>query len=488
MKSAYLYLRVSTDEQKRKGYSLPEQEDRLLKYCEGNGIKVKGIYREDFSAKNFIRPEWKKLISEIKKNKERGENNILFVRWDRFSRNIQYAYETIGFLRKYNTNAMAIDQPVDLGIPESSVMLAVYLAIPEAENTRRALNTANGMRRAKLMGRYPNKAPVGFVNLTSIEGRKFIAPKWPEAGIIQWIFKQLSKNLYSPSEVRRMALAKGFNCTRSYFFKIIRNPVYCGLITLSTKSGESELVEGNHEALVNKSLFYEVQDIINSKRKVCAKNTTVKEMFYLRSFMTCPLCGHIILGSFSRRARSRYPYYHCRNRCATRVSARLVNLNYENNLQHYVLFKGAIALYNKILDEVNLDSIIQEYSNERASLLRQLSRGQKSLSRARNLFVEDILKLDDYNEFKGEILERAKCLKKEIAENMDMADTICQQRAHNNKRSIQLFKDYSSFDTADKKQLATIIPPQGIDFTSGNLSIQLPDALKKILVHTSIKT
>ena len=51
MKSAYLYVRVSTDEQKRKGYSLPEQEDRLLKHCDHCGIVVKGIYREDFSAK-----------------------------------------------------------------------------------------------------------------------------------------------------------------------------------------------------------------------------------------------------------------------------------------------------------------------------------------------------------------------------------------------------------------------------------------------------
>lgn len=34
MKSAYLYVRVSTDEQKRKGYSLVEQEDRLIKHCE----------------------------------------------------------------------------------------------------------------------------------------------------------------------------------------------------------------------------------------------------------------------------------------------------------------------------------------------------------------------------------------------------------------------------------------------------------------------
>ncbi|WEK18677.1 MAG: recombinase family protein [Candidatus Pedobacter colombiensis] len=38
MKSAYLYVRVSTNEQKRKGYSLPEQEDRLLKYCETGNV------------------------------------------------------------------------------------------------------------------------------------------------------------------------------------------------------------------------------------------------------------------------------------------------------------------------------------------------------------------------------------------------------------------------------------------------------------------
>jgi site-specific DNA recombinase len=209
MKSAYLYVRVSTDEQKRKGYSLPEQEDRLLKYCEYNNIEVKDIYREDFSAKNFNRPEWKKLIATIKK-KTIAENNILFIKWDRFSRNIEYAYEMIGILRKYNTKAMAIDQPVDLDIPESSVMLAVYLSVPEAENTRRALNTANGIRRAKQMGRYPNKAPVGYVNLTAIDGKKFIAPKQPEAGAIRWAFHQLGKNIHKIEEIRKMTKGKGY--------------------------------------------------------------------------------------------------------------------------------------------------------------------------------------------------------------------------------------------------------------------------------------
>lgn len=68
MRIAYLYVRVNTDEQKRKGYSLPKQEERLLLYCRYNNIEVKGIYHEDFSAKNFNCPEWKNLYFEINRN------------------------------------------------------------------------------------------------------------------------------------------------------------------------------------------------------------------------------------------------------------------------------------------------------------------------------------------------------------------------------------------------------------------------------------
>jgi len=67
MKSAYLYVRVSTVEQKKAGYSLIEQEALLLLLCVINNIKVRGVFREDYSAKDFNRPEWKKLIKTFKK-------------------------------------------------------------------------------------------------------------------------------------------------------------------------------------------------------------------------------------------------------------------------------------------------------------------------------------------------------------------------------------------------------------------------------------
>jgi len=478
MKSAYLYVRVSTDEQKRKGYSLPEQEDRLLKYCEINDIKVKAVFREDYSAKNFNRPEWKKMISVIKRERGKEENNILFIKWDRFSRNIQYAYEMIGILRKCNTRAMAIDQPVDLDIPESAVMLAVYLSVPEAENTRRALNTANGMRRARQMGRCPNKAPIGYVNLTAADGKKFIGIKQPEAGIVRWIFFQLAKNLYTITEVWRMAVNKGFLCSLSNFSKLIRNPVYCGLIPVRYTSGERDTVPGVHEALISIQTYYEVQDIINTKRRVSNRKEDLKAAFFLRVFLICPLCGRMLTGSF---AKGLYPYYHCRNKCRARISAVLLNSNYERKLRQLMLSKGATELFNCILDDTDLDVSKGQHLRERKELLRQLSRQQSALSKARRLFIEDILKFDDYSEFKKEYLANFKCLKKELKDNINKVVSIDEQRQLNHGSEIDVFSGNANLDIGDKKHLVQLFPPEHINLLTGDVSFKSNPALSKIL-------
>ena len=86
----------------------------------------------------------------------------------------------IGILRGLNIEPMAIDQSIDFDIPESIVMLAVYLSIPEAENSRRGKNTSDGIRRAKKMGRWPGRAPIGYTNITSCDGKKIIVPIQPQ--------------------------------------------------------------------------------------------------------------------------------------------------------------------------------------------------------------------------------------------------------------------------------------------------------------------
>jgi site-specific DNA recombinase len=138
----------------------------------------------------------------IRKNRQRHPENILFLKWDRFSRNIAFAYQMIDILKTLNVQAMAIDQPVDFEIPESIVMLAVYLSIPEAENTRRGRNTSDGMRRARKLGRWPGRPPVGYINQTAPDGKRYTIPKQPESDHIRWSFQQYATGIYSVSQVR----------------------------------------------------------------------------------------------------------------------------------------------------------------------------------------------------------------------------------------------------------------------------------------------
>lgn len=171
MKVADLYIRVSTDEQADKGYSQRSQEELLRRYCDINKISIRNVIFEDHSAKTFARPEWKKYLLDLRKHKGRADL-VLFLKWDRFSRNAGDAYQMINILRTLGVEPQAIEQPLDLSIPENMMMLAFYLAAPEVENDRRALNVIHGMRRARKEGRYMGLAPIGYVNKTRRRGKK----------------------------------------------------------------------------------------------------------------------------------------------------------------------------------------------------------------------------------------------------------------------------------------------------------------------------
>ena len=71
MKNVIIYKRVSTDEQADKGYSLRAQEEKLEQYCSQRGLNIVGRYQDDHSAKTFDRPQFKKLLTFAKANKNK---------------------------------------------------------------------------------------------------------------------------------------------------------------------------------------------------------------------------------------------------------------------------------------------------------------------------------------------------------------------------------------------------------------------------------
>jgi site-specific DNA recombinase len=486
MKSAYLYCRVSTDEQKRKGSSLVEQEDRLIKHCEIYGVQIKGIFREDYSAKDFNRPEWKKLIKKIRKNTHRPPENILFIKWDRFSRSIEYAYQMMRILRELNIKPMAIDQPIDLEVPESIVMLAVYLSIPEAENTRRGLTTSDGIRRAKKMGRWPGRAPIGYVNRSDPEGKKFIIPKQPEADLIKWSFQQLATGLFTISQVRKMAFVNGFQCGTSNFWKLLRNQMYCGVIKISANRNEKEqIVNGIHEPIVSETLFNQVQLIINKDRNKRSTKDVLKSLFFLRGFLFCPWCGRKVTGSIAQGKYLKYPYYHCSDhKCKGRFRADFLNSCYEEKLKKIFFRSEVYELFNLVLEDENIFTLRREHAEERKKLLSDISKQEQHITKARKYLLDDKIEFDDFMELKKQHNDMLSQLNLQL-NSATQKLTDCDR--NNNvwpDANSSVFRSFKEQNIKGKRDIINLITPTSINPSTVKIdSLKIHDVLSLIIEY-----
>ena len=429
MKIADLYIRVSTDEQAEKGYSQRNQEEMLLKYCGIHNIQVRNLIFEDHSAKTFERPEWKKLLINLRtaKAKHSKANLILFTKWDRFSRNAGDAYQMIGVLRKLGVEPQAIEQPLDLAIPENKMMLAFYLAAPEVENDRRALNTYFGMRRARKEGRYMGVAPVGYKNTRDKVGNKIIAFDQPQASVLIWAFEELAKDRFAADEIRKMANQKGLRCSKSNFWTVIRNPVYCGKIKVEQyKDEEAHLVEGQHEALISEQLFYTVQQVLNDRKKKLRTGAkiTSDEMLPLRGFLKCPKCDRMLTGSASRsRLKRYYYYYHCISSCGIRYKAPEANALFEKELGKFRLKDGMEEVYRKLVKEVYLDAT-SNHRESKKKAIGEIERLNQKLTKTRNLLIADVIDSDDFQAVKTDCQEKIRRLEATVIASNEQRPNI----------------------------------------------------------------
>jgi DNA invertase Pin-like site-specific DNA recombinase len=402
MKTADLYVRVSTDEQADRGYSVRSQEEVLRKYCGIQNIMVRKVVYEDYSAKTFNRPAWTEMLAELRKEKDGKPSLLLFTKWDRFSRNAGDAYQMINVLRKLGIDPQAVEQPLDLSIPENKMMLAFYLAAPEVENDRRALNTFHGMRRAKKEGRYLTTGPFGYVNRTTETGRKTIVPIEPKAGLVRWAFEEVAKQRYAVDQIRKELNRKGLNCSKSNFYNLLKNPVYCGKIVVPQYKDEPRaLVDGQHEAIITERLFCKVQDVLEGNKRPVQIKITSPEDLPLRNYLICPKCGRQLTGSASKGRKGNYfHYYHCIPDCHTRFNAVNANEIFEKELGKFLPKQGMAELYAMIVKDVyNRESGSQ--FDERRDLLNRIHAENDRLSKGLNFLLDGTIASTEYKALKA---------------------------------------------------------------------------------------
>ena len=222
-----IYTRVSTDEQRENGFSLQDQERRLRQHCEQFNKNIIEHYQDDYSAKNFNRPEFTRFLNDVL-TKRIKPKQIICVRVDRFSRNVEESLQMINTLKALKVEVFFLENNFDLSTPENYLPYLIQMALPQIENERRGLNTKQGMRQALRLGKWMWKAPKGYEN----DKLNKLIKIGEDSHFITNAFTEIATGLYSIDSIRIRLSKEGFKCSKQQFLNILKNPFYCGLIKI----------------------------------------------------------------------------------------------------------------------------------------------------------------------------------------------------------------------------------------------------------------
>ena len=218
--------RISSDEQSN--HSIPYQEETIRKYCEFKGYNIVKTYFEDYSAKNFERPEWKKMMlfilnqkNEIGSDKSLWVQKIVFLRYDRFSRNFEKSLSVIGQLGRLGVEIEMVESNIEMNSPESLLTRNIMLTLPEIENIKIGLRSREGSWKCRMSGGWTGTSLRGYnnVRVNNISTMDFNedAPKIRES------FEKIASGLYSINDVSRWLNGIGIRISKIQMCNILKN-------------------------------------------------------------------------------------------------------------------------------------------------------------------------------------------------------------------------------------------------------------------------
>jgi DNA invertase Pin-like site-specific DNA recombinase len=240
---AAIYVRVSTEEQAREGYSLGAQEAALRDYVNMMGYDLFKIYRDEGkSAKDLLhRPALQQLLKDAEKKLFKA---IFVYKLDRFSRSLKDLILTIEMLKKQEIDFISLQDKIETASASGKLMFHIISSFAEFERDIISERTRFGMTEKAKEGGIISKAPIGY----KIHEGKFLLDEEKEKEVRD-IFKEFTETGRSLNSI-----AREHKLSVAGLIKILRNRAYVGEVKFK------EHYAGIHDVLVDKELFEKAQE------------------------------------------------------------------------------------------------------------------------------------------------------------------------------------------------------------------------------------
>ena len=391
-KIAGLYIRVSTEDQAREGFSLPEQEKRLRAMCEYKGYEIYKTYKDaGISAKTGNhRPAFEELKQDIIDKKC---NTIVVLKLDRLTRSVFDWEGIVKFLEENNAYLDCANDDINTTNANGRMVARLLTTVSQNEIERTSERTKIGLAGAIASGHIPHKSPFGYKRVD-----KILVPDEATKDEIIRIFNlyhdgnsyQTISNLYNKEKV----LGKT-NWKDSTILKIIQNEIYKGDFVHGKRTNNPTYYENVVEPIVSKELWEECQ--VQKKRN--SRNYKRDKDYLFLQKLKCPKCQRILGGNATRKKNGNvYYYYQCHD-CKITIREKDIEKEFDR-------FIVDIQEYDAVVNQTLLPMIQTKLDNPKEKLIKELKEQQQKQERIRKAYVNRSFTIKEYDE-EREIVEQA---------------------------------------------------------------------------------
>ncbi len=382
-KIAGIYIRVSTEDQAREGFSLPEQEKRLRAMCEYKGYEIYKVYKDaGISAKTGNkRPAFEELKEDIKAKKC---NTIVVLKLDRLTRSVYDMEGIMKFLDENNAYLDCANDDINTTNANGRMVARLLTTVSQNEIERTSERTKIGLEGAIKAGHIPHKSPLGYKHqdktLVIDESTKEIVVRifnlYYEGNSYQTI-----ANIFNDEKV----LGKT-NWYDSTIMRILENEIYKGDFVHGKRTKDPTYYSNVVEPIVSKELWENCQ--VQQKKNSRSYKRTLTYIFLQK--LCCPKCNRILGGkATTKKNGNSYYYYYC-NDCKLTIK----EIEIEKEIEHFI---DDINEYDAIVNQTLLPMIKTKLDNPKEEIQKEIGVQQQKLERIRKAYVNGSFNLKEYD-------------------------------------------------------------------------------------------
>lgn len=379
-----LYMRVSTEDQAREGFSLPEQKERLEAYCKFKGFVIKDYYTDaGISAKTGnYRPEFERLKEDIKSKKI---NTIIALKQDRITRSIFDWEELMRFLEENDAYLDCVNDDINTTNANGKMVSRILMSVSQQEIERTSERTKVGLAGAIKQGHIPHQAPLGYKH----ENKKLVIDHLTKDVVIR-IFelyhKGMSYQKISTLFNKEQVLGKT-KWRDSSIVAILENEIYKGDFVHGKRTKHPTYYENVVEPIVSKEMWEECQ--VQKKKNSKSYQRTLTYLFLQK--LRCPKCNRILGGKATQKKNGNvYYYYYCHD-CKINFKESLVE-------EYFNDFVNELVEYDSVVNQFFLPMIKQKFDEPQEELKKDINKQKDKLERIKRAYINGVFSLEEYND------------------------------------------------------------------------------------------